>query len=275
MLHLPWPVYKDIIPPTIGDNYYSEESRTDRPIPNNFREWSVWRAWYPATTKADHNQNIKEWNAFASEIKGWTPEPDYKYSKTGEQLEIDDSYSTYDRVVAAMYSNPDKNKNKKNRLDSGNDSSNVGYTNIPSNPNMKIMKDVTLHSCTKTGLSFFARPLIRTDPVTGKKEFFCLICSKDNEGDPHGAKKSWHYIKKNNYKLPGYTEQAILTAIRANPEKTKSDITKYCVDNFKVYGKYSYGNVNHIIELYKDRGMIQIVDGNYKNSKIVRQILLV
>jgi len=278
LLHLPWPVFKDTIYAhlSMGGAYYFEDERSKRPVPNPFRMWCVLRAWYPATTKADYYQNKADYKEFAFN-KGWgdEPLPDYKYSKTGDQLETEDSYSTYDRVIAAMYSedDPHKDKTKTNRLDSGTDS-NAGYTKIPTNPNMRIMKDVTLHCCTKTGLSFFARPLIRTDPATGRKEFFCLICWKDNVNNPYRSRKSWHYLKKSNYKILGYTEQAVLTAIWANPDKSKSQITKFCQYNFKVYGKYSYGNVNHIIDFYKDRGMIKIVDGNYKNSKIVRPILL-
>jgi hypothetical protein len=145
------------------------------------------------------------------------------------------------------------------------------YKKRAANPAMEFGQDVTLHYCTETGRSFYARPLIRTEPNNPRdKRFFCLICWKATKGKPKTYRKlkSWHYTRITDYKLPGYTEQAVLTAIEANFGKDFSCIAKYCEDNFKD-GSFSYGNVRHFIEQYAKRDFINIENGLVKNKKLV------
>jgi len=135
--------------------------------------------------------------------------------------------------------------------------------------NMEIGKDVTKNYCRETGTYWFGRALIRTDlhhPET--KHIFCLVCWKANAGQPYRNRKSWHHIKKKDTKQRGYNEQAVLTAITAKRGRSISDIAEFCWANFKD-GKFSYGNVHKIIKQYETRGMVAVVDGGYKNNKVV------
>lgn len=148
-----------------------------------------------------------------------------------------------------------------------------GMKKITSKPNMEIGKYPTLNYCTKKGetwgQSWYGRALVRTDPNHPKtKHLFCLICWKANEGKPYRNSKSWHHIRKKQTKQNGYNEQAVLTAIAADPGKSKSDIANYCQTHF-VDGKFSIGNVSDIIEYYRGRGMVYIEDVGYKNTKRV------
>jgi hypothetical protein len=142
------------------------------------------------------------------------------------------------------------------------------------------LPNVTLQQCTKTGKSFYARPLIRTDPKNpSKKEFFCVICLKANRGKPYRNRLSWHYIPTSRR---GYEEQAVLTAIAANPGANLSRIAEYCQTRFLAgetykkgnstrYKKFNFtnSNVNDIIYGYRARGMIFIGYSGYKNGKNV------
>jgi len=95
-----------------------------------------------------------------------------------------------------------------------------------------------------------------------------LVCWKANAGQPYRNRKSWHHIKKKDTKQRGYNEQAVLTAITAKRGRSISDIAEFCRANFKD-GKFSYGNVHKIIKQYETRGMVAVVDGGYKNNKVV------
>ena len=134
--------------------------------------------------------------------------------------------------------------------------------------NITTLPNVTLQYCT-SGESFYGHPIIRMDPEhPKKKEFYCQICAKAHEGEPYADKHCWHYIKIKDIRQRGYNEQAILTAIAANPGKSISDIAKFCQANFKG-GNFSYGNVYNKIMDYLSRGKVCVFEGGHKNNKVV------
>jgi hypothetical protein len=119
----------------------------------------------------------------------------------------------------------------------------------------------SLQFCSRTNRSFFARELIRIDPVTGKKDYLCIVCAKAGMG-----KRSWHYLRKG--KPLGYFEQAVLTAIAAvarqrtrlglNPPSIMN-VLEYAERKFVIKG-FNYSNVRDAVNLYEKRNIIRTVN---------------
>jgi len=183
---------------------------------------------------------------------------------SGEDEEFYDPMFNIHRIIKLPEA---EEKLKKTHLDECMDCI-VGYHDdiVAGLPTIKINHCVTLNYCRKTGESWFGRTLIRTDPRNPrKKEFFCIICYNANKNQPYRNKISWHYIQIKKTKRAGYNEQAVLTAVTANPGRSINDIVNYCRAYF-VNGNFSYGNVYNIIKQYTKRGKIRLVKGGIKNK---------
>jgi hypothetical protein len=188
----------------------------------------------------------------------------------------------YDSVFAAA---DQKNLDKPKTLASDPMREMPWERTLPTRPRGKATihrsRDVVWQHCTRTKFSFLARELVRTDPATGRREYFCILCHKNGLG-----RRAWHYWPKGQRPL-GYVEQGVLTAIQAaSEERTRiglnppsiSDVQNYAggwwpmspfvggTGHFVLNG-FSYSAVRDAVNDFVRRGMIYLIEDPLTHEK--------
>jgi len=227
----------------------------------------------PRVTSHRNSKRVTVWTKEGSRTKIASPEINLPYIKRDNRgdlvctwcgLILDDPYNVYrSSENHQMPDNSDLCEDDTNHYESEEREPEAGQK-----PTIHRGMYPVMQHCTKTGQSFFARELVRTDPVTKKREYLCMICSGK-------GKRAWHYWPVG--KSLGYKEQATLTAISVTSEERRAiglnppsitDVHDFANGHF-VIEKMSYSTIRDIIKSYERRGWIGTIDDPITGSRRV------